>query len=590
MNLTFKHISVCALALAFALGPVWAGGQKRSVRQKAAAKELRSGNNSASGIAGKIQQAITSAQDSTGDFITMASNFSLGDYKLARWQFSNYLKQHPNDDASWYYLGICELLSDNYGKGLECLKKAVSLDSTNYWYKERLALAYDATGNTELAISLYEKMYRDYPKKTDALYALINLYLKNNEVDKALASIKEMETQMGKTDATVMTSVQILRHQGKPEEAIKLLEEYSGEYTSPWALTMLGDYAASAYSDTSAARYYDEALAIDRDYSPALLGKAESLRTRGKFSEYFAMLQRVMSNKEVPATPKCEYIKAIASQTDPKFLSSFIQDWDKVVDTALVCHPSDSIMLNTAASFYYATERKDKAIGIFKRSMDTFPEDPGKSLTYAEALVRSGKMEEAESVIDSLIPVFKDKVPAQLDLLQMSDYVAYSKNDFKRIVANSEKVLYLAPKDSAATLSAYSSMGDAYHSLGEKSKAYTAYEAALKVNPDYAPVLNNYAYYLSIEGKKMKKAYEMSKKTVDAEPENATYLDTFGWILHLMGKDTEAKPFFKQAMLYGGKESSTILYHYSTVLEKLGETDLAKVYKGYGDAKAKEGK
>ena len=100
----------------------------------------------------------------------------------------------------------------------------------------------------------------------------------------------------------------------------------------------------------------------------------------------------------------------------------------------------------------------------------------------------------------------------------------------------------------------------------------------MKINSDYVYVLNNYAYYLSMEGKQLKKALAMSKKTIDAEPDNATYLDTYGWILFLMGKPEEAKPHFKHAMLYGGKESVVILDHYAEVLFALGEYDRAMVY------------
>jgi len=128
-------------------------------------------------------------------------------------------------------------------------------------------------------------------------------------------------------------------------------------------------------------------------------------------------------------------------------------------------------------------------------------------------------------------------------------------------------------------------MGDVYHEIGETKKAYKAYETALKINPNYAPVLNNYAYYLSEEGRNLKTALKMSKKTADLEPDNPTYLDTYGWILHLMGNDAEAKPVFKHAMLYGGKESVVIMDHYAEVLYALGEYDLAKVY--WNQAKAK---
>ena len=91
-------------------------------------------------------------------------------------------------------------------------------------------------------------------------------------------------------------------------------------------------------------------------------------------------------------------------------------------------------------------------------------------------------------------------------------------------------------------------------------------------------MLNKYAYYLSEEGKKLKKAYEMSRKTVEKEPDNATYLDTFGWIVYLLGRPMEAKPFFKRAMLYGGKDSAVILDHYADVLYALKEYDMAFVY------------
>lgn len=108
--------------------------------------------------------------------------------------------------------------------------------------------------------------------------------------------------------------------------------------------------------------------------------------------------------------------------------------------------------------------------------------------------------------------------------------------------------------------------------------AFKYYDMALAIDHDYTPVLNNYAYYLSMLGRNLKKAYQMSERTVRKEPDNATYLDTFGWILHLQGRDVEAKPQFKHAMLYGGKDSATILLHYAEVLYALKDYDLAVVY------------
>ena len=167
----------------------------------------------------------------------------------------------------------------------------------------------------------------------------------------------------------------------------------------------------------------------------------------------------------------------------------------------------------------------------------------------------------------------------ELAFLDYASLACYELKDYDGIIRNSEYILSAYPKDKELRVNALSQLGDAYHSKGDSRSAFKTYEKALKLNPHYAPVLNNYAYYLSLEGKKLKKAYNMSKKTVEQEPDNATYLDTFAWILHLMGKDLEAKPFFKHAMLYGGKDSAVILRHYATVLEALGESESAKIYR-----------
>ena len=202
--------------------------------------------------------------------------------------------------------------------------------------------------------------------------------------------------------------------------------------------------------------------------------------------------------------------------------------------------------------------------------------------SYIQALAA---MQDYEAVVAES-EAAAQRFPGEPGFIEMANMGRYNLGDYAGIIEGCKRLIAMAPKDSAVCLTAYSTMGDMYHQTGEDKQAYKAYDKALKINPGYAPVLNNYAYFLALEGRLLGKAYKMSKKTIEAEPDNATYLDTFGWILHLQGKDLEAKPFFKHAMLYGGKDSATVLLHYARVLEKLGETDLAKVYRN--QAKAKE--
>ncbi len=496
------------------------------------------------------------------------------------------LKTSPDNDAAWYYRGLCNMRLKNAADSERDLKQAVALDSTNYWYRYMLAGLYGMTGRSVLTIDMYESLLRDFPKKSELYYGLANLYINQGQADKALKIIGDIETQFGKSDATVMTRFNILSRQERHEEAYEALEEYNKEYSSTQVLSMLGDYEMGMYNDSSALAYYDEALSLDKSYAPALLGKAETYRIARDYVSYFKTLDILMADRDATPAGKAEYLQAVFRQSDPRFMKSFSSQLDSTVNIAVNAHPADSSILQTAGLYYLVTDRKEAAADAFKKVMTEFPDNVGATASYIQTLLYINDWDKVVSACDSAMVRF----PQEAGFLEFANAAEFNRKNYPAVIENCVKMLRIAPTDSATFVTAWSTIGDMYHLLGDQSKAFKSYETALKVAPDNAPVLNNYAYYLSVEGKKLKKAYAMSKKTVEAEPDNATYLDTFGWILYLQGKALEAKPFFKHAMLYGGKDSATILDHYATVLEALGEKDLAKVYRQQAKNKASEGK
>ena len=482
--------------------------------------------------------------------------------------------EDPASDAAWYYLGQCAVLKNDMEMAEQCYRMASETDPSNFWYRYRLARLYSLTSRPELTISMYEKLLEDFPKKSDLYLDMVELYSAQRDFDKALETLDNIETVFGMTESVAVYRFNFLRMQGKQEEAYKSLEEYNKEYSSPFVLVTLADYEMSMYNDSTALAYYDEALDLAPDYSPALLGKAETLRLTRKYDDYFSILDKFVTGSDSPAASKSDYLMAVVQRTDPKFINSFMPRLDSVVNKALEVHPKDSMMLQTAAVYYYSTDRKDLAKKHFRDNLDAWPESFAASANYVEFLMYAEEWEELSKVGREAFGRF----PQETAFLEMASVGDYNLQEYDKVLDICLKVLETAPADSSKTLRAWSTMGDIYHQLGDEKKAYKAYDKALKINPDYVYVLNNYAYYLSLEGKKLKKAYAMSKKTVEAEPDNATYLDTFGWILYLQGKPLEAKPFFKHAMLYGGKDSVVIMDHYAEVLYALKEYDLALVY------------
>jgi tetratricopeptide (TPR) repeat protein len=114
----------------------------------------------------------------------------------------------------------------------------------------------------------------------------------------------------------------------------------------------------------------------------------------------------------------------------------------------------------------------------------------------------------------------------------------------------------------------YAQIADIYFKFEKKDSAFVNYESSLAANPKNIMVMNNYAYYLSLDKTDLKKAERMSSKTVELEPKNSTYLDTYAWILYQEGNYTLAKFYIESAIdnLPKDEDSGIILEHYGDIL------------------------
>ena len=103
-------------------------------------------------------------------------------------------------------------------------------------------------------------------------------------------------------------------------------------------------------------------------------------------------------------------------------------------------------------------------------------------------------------------------------------------------------------------------MAECYYRSGQYDKAWRAFEQYMALRPDDMLMLNNYAYYLALQGVELEKALAMSRRTIEAQPDEPNSLDTYAWILHLLGRDAEALPYIKKAVKLN-PQSDTLQQH-----------------------------
>ncbi len=319
--------------------------------------------------------------------------------------------------------------------------------------------------------------------------------------------------------------------------ALVMKKTFPEKYNTPYMLTILAQDDFKNGRDSIAVSYLQEALAMDPYYAKAAWMYADYNREIGNMTAFFSYIPVYLTSDEVTMKGKTDYVISVLNSIDGPNYRIFNKRYDEMVDTLVNTYPTDSSALMLAGQWAKTTGKKELAEKYFQRIPELFPQSLSGWIFWV-----SNNYDDTQKAM------------------------SICKNGISTI-SN--------PKDKAALMDEYARL---LYENGEKQAAFKYLDKALKLSPQEATILNNYAYYLSLEKTHLRKAAKMSKKALEIKPNNASFLDTYAWILHLQGKYEEARTYFKKALVYGGKDHKDVLEHYSQTLRALGENDLADYY------------
>ena len=117
--------------------------------------------------------------------------------------------------------------------------------------------------------------------------------------------------------------------------------------------------------------------------------------------------------------------------------------------------------------------------------------------------------------------------------------------------------------------------GDVYYALKDTAQSFACYEEALKLDPTNVSLMNNYAYFLAVEGRDLDKAEQLSTKAVNASPNNATFLDTYAWVYFKKGDYNLALIYIEYALKNDVGENAEVMEHYGDILFMNGQPEKA---------------
>ena len=532
----------------------------------------------------RAQEACSQEEQAKADaFYYDAMNERLkGNHAEAFQLFTHALAVNPNHVGANYGMSSYYHVLGSDEKAGEALKTAADHDAGNYWVKHALVQLYVSEDKTDEAIRQLEDMAASYPQNSNILFMLEELYQRKPDYQKVIETLDRIELLEGKNEEISTEKYRIYIQMNDKEKAFAEMRELADEYPNDLRYkARIGDLYLDSGETEKAYEVYQQLQQEDSTNVNVLLSLAHYYETTHQDSLYQQNLMRIVTNTSLPEESRMRLMQTIAAQ------NLFGQQGN---DTTKVMGLFDKILQqpqenNNMAELYVrymisSNVSTSKVKPVLQRMLDTDPEADiarNQLLSYAiDADDDKEVMRLCKTAVD-----YASETPVYYYYLS----VAYLRNKrYNEAIDANRKGL--AKTDSKSNLdmivNMYTIMGDCYHYTGRNARAFECYDSCLLYKPNDVLVLNNYAYYLSLEKRELEKAERMASKAIELEKDNATYIDTYAWVLFQQQKYAEAKVYIDQVLNIVGKEpdkdDATLIEHAGDIYSQCGFKDKALEY------------
>jgi tetratricopeptide (TPR) repeat protein len=499
----------------------------------------------------------------------------LGNLGQAVRYFEKAMELNKKSSATCYELSSIYTITRNYNEAIKYAGRAEKLDEKNIWYKLHLANLYHITKKVDSTIVIYEKICENYPDRNDLAFNLSELYKEKGEKEKALRIYEKLEERVGISKHVGLAKEDIYEEEGKFElaknELDKLLRIYKNDVNIMGVLAEL--YHNNGYDD-KAKETYEKMLMIEPDKYNTKVSLLGYYRKKNEYTKVFEIVREIIENSEIKVNEKVQMMLSFISNQEE--MRNYITNIELFIRKLEEQYPDDHKVKAIAADLCIRTGKLEEARNKLKYIIE---KGKGNIVLWEQFLLienSMGNYSELYMESERAIKIY----PERPTFFLLKGISASELKKYEISIKALEEGLKFVKNDNQLIIQFYLLIGDGYRSMGLHKKSDEAMEKALEIDSENTIVLNNYAYYLSERGCRLRKALKMSGICIKTEPINAIYLDTYGWILFKMGKTNEAKVYLEKAMNNSGVNDPEITEHYGDILYEMKEyTRAAETWK-----------
>ena len=454
---------------------------------------------------------------------------------------------------------------------VEYAERAYLADTTNRYYLEDYGRALVQGGEYSKAVSVFGKIVQKSTEPND--YRILAILLDGSrKTTEAIAVLDTAEVRFGRIPLLGRLRQYYLLKTGQTlaaeADAHKAIEE--APYLAENHISLAEIYSATR-RDSLALASYKRAIAIDSLDVEPWLALGEYYQKRGDVGAYLTILERIFSNEQLPLQGKIEEWKSLSN--DMNAYRKFYPQYDALIKRLYIRHPESKEVATSYAQHLILSGEVEEALRLCKQLIDYKKPNIEEFTRVIEIENHLNRPDSVRHYTDVALALF----PHNTDLLHLRGALALQRKEFDDAIVLYNEALRHADNDTLRS-SLWGAIGDVEHQRNEMKRCFKAYDKALRYHADNAMVLNNYAYFLSEDGKSLERALTMISRALALSQNNSTYLDTMAWVLYKLGRYDEAKKYMQQALSLDRQRSAELALHYGDILHALGEDFMAKTY------------
>lgn len=477
----------------------------------------------------------------------------------------------PEAPEAYFFLAQYYMSLKQNDKAIECFKKAADLEPDNSTYLETLAKAYVTNDNDSLAIGTLEKIVEKETGRIDILEMLVQLYQKRADYDNTIKTLDRLETLEGKNERLTYAKSEIYSLTGDKKAAINEMKKLADQYPNDLNYRgMYGDALLTNGREKEAFDIYTGILKAEPDNYRAQLSMRAYYKQKDMAANADSMTMQLLLNKNTGDDARVYIMRQEIAESENGGGDStkILRLFDR-----MMAQPQASTDIAILYATYMSLKKmpQEKIEAVLEKVLAQTPDNAAARL---QLVAYAWQRDDLDRVIE-LCKAARQYNPDEMAFYYYEGMAHFRKDDNDSALNAFQNGISVIGEHSDPDIVSdfYAVMGDLLYEKGRAAEAYAAYDSCLQWKDDNIGCLNNYAYYLSVNGDSLDKAEKMSYRTVKAEPKNATYLDTYAWILFMQGRYAEAKIYIDQAVQNDSDSSAVILEHAGDIHAKAGDID-----------------